>query len=744
MNNQDLEPDLYRILARNLPDMAVFMFDHSLRYLVAEGMALAALGTTPEQLEGKTLYEVAPPETVELIRPRYIAALNGFEDQFNMEFNDRIYHAKAIPIRSNQGDIIAGMCVVRDITEQTKIETNLRQSQKRYQALFEQINDAVFIISLEGRYLEVNHKAAAMLGYEVHELIGMELRQIIDPAEQHQSYSLLEAFKSGQRVPVYERTMVKKDGTKITTEVNITLVHDDKGNLLYIQSVVRDITQRKQAEAALRASEERYRIISELISDFAYSVSFGEDETITYEWMTFGPIVRLTGYTVEELRQKSHLDIYHPEDRAKLIEDRYKLLEGQPVKGEYRVFTKNGEQLWVQVYRRPVWDDRQNQVVRFHAVAQNITERKLAEEALRQSEERFRLVARVTSDALYDLDLTTKTIWRNEGYQKLFGFPYTTTQELDWWTNGIHPDDRVMVLESGYEAIGSSAETWEREYRFRNYEGKYIDILDRRYIVRDSTGAAVRIVGAISDITQRKQAERQALELKLEREKMRLMNEFITAVSHDFRTPLSIINTSVHLLKKSTNPEYQNHQIEKLQQQVIYIEKLVDGILTMSHLDHDIETDSHETDLNELIVYIDTLKHDAYNRKNLSVTLKLDRQLPPVWVNRDWMYRCFLNVAENAILYTPDGGAITIETCRHHDDFVLEITDTGIGINSEDLQYIFDPLYRGEKHRPTGGQGLGLTIAKRVVEKHGGHIEVESQINQGSTFRLCLPLHTQR
>lgn len=742
MNNQEFEPNLYRILARNLPDMAVFMFDHSFRYLVVEGAALVALGATPEQLEGKSIHEVAPPETVQYIMPHYIAALNGVEDQFKIEFNQRIYNAKVVPIRNNLGEIIAGMSVVQDITEQVKIENNLCESQKRYRALFEQINDAVFIVSLEGRFLEINQKAAQMLGYEVHELVGAEIRQIIDPAEQQDSYRLLEAFKMGHSAPVYERTLVKKDGTKVATEVNITLVNDENGKLLHIQAVVRDITQRKQAEAALRASEERYRIISELISDFAYSVSIGVDGAMDYEWITFAPLVRLTGYTVEELKQKTQLDIYHPDDRLRLANDRQKLLEGQAVTGEYRIFTKNGEQLWIHVYRRPVWDEKHNRVVRFHAVAQDITDRKLTEEALRKSEERFRLVAQVTSDALYDLDMTTKTIWRNEGYQKLFGFPHTTTQELNWWTDGIHPDDRAEVLESGYTAIAGDTQSWERGYRFRNYEGKYIDILDRRYIMRDSTGSAVRIIGAIIDITQQRQAERQALELNLEREKVRLLSEFIAAVSHDFRTPLSIINTSIHLLKKSSDPDYQNRQFEKLQQQVIHIEKLVDGILTMSRLDHDIEMNLHETNVNDLIVYVNTFKKEAYEAKKLSVTLKLDQQLPPLQVNRDWMHRCFLNLVENAILYTPDDGAITIQTCRHGDDFVFEITDTGIGISAEDLPYIFDPLYRAEKHRPTGGQGLGLTIAKRVIDKHGGHIEVTSLIGQGSTFRICLPIST--
>jgi PAS domain S-box-containing protein len=322
----------------------------------------------------------------------------------------------------------------------------------------------------------------------------------------------------------------------------------------------------------------------------------------------------------------------------------------------------------------------------------------------------------------------------------LFGFPYTTTQELNWWTDGIHPDDRAAVLESGYMAIEGNMRIWEREYRFKNYEGKYINILDKRYYVRDSEGKALRIIGAISDITQRKQAERQALELNLEREKVRLLSEFIAAVSHDFRTPLSIINTSVHLLKKSSDADYQRHHFDKLQQQVVHIEKLVEGILTISHLDHDINMNLHQTNLNDLVNYVENIKREAYLTKNQSIELKLDRHLPQISVNRDWIYRCFLNLVENAILYTPEQGSITVETCRHEDDFIFEITDTGIGIDKEDLQHIFDPLYRVEKHRPTGGQGLGLTIAKRVIEKHGGRIEVESMINQGSTFRVYLPI----
>ncbi len=743
MNNQEFDSNLYRILARNLPDMAVFMFDHSMRYLVAEGAVVATLGMIPEKLEGRIIHEVAPSEIVEVIVPHYIAALKGVEGQFTIEFNHRVYNVKVVPIRNHLDEISAAMSVVQDITEQTKIENDLRDSQKRYRALFEQFNDAVFIINPDGRFLKVNQKAATMLGYGIDELVGVEIQQIIAPAEHDESQSLLAAFKVGQVSPVYERTLIKKDGAKIITEVNITLMVDDSGDLLHIQAVVRDITQRKQAETALRMSEERHRIISELISDFAYSVAVGVDGSMEYEWVTFDPLIRLTGFTVEELEEKTKWDIYHPDDRLKLAEDRQKLLKGEAVTGEYRIFTKNGDVIWIHAYRRPIWDEKQNRVVRFHAVSQDITNRKITEEAHRKSEERFRLVAQVTSDALYDLDLVTKTIWRNEGYQKLFGFPHTTTQELSWWTDGIHPDDRIDVLESGYKAIDGDSQTWEREYRFKDYEGKYIDIVDKRYIMRSETGTALRIIGAISDITQRKQAERQALELNIEREKVRLLSEFITALSHDFRTPLTIITTSIHLLRKSTDPEYQADQFEKLQQQVAHIEKLVDGIVTMSRLDHDIEVNLQQTDLNELIIYADIHKQKDYKAKELSVTFQLDRRLPRIQVNQEWMYRSFLNLLENAILYTPDGGAITIETCGREDMFIFEITDTGIGISQESLQYIFDPLYRAEKHRPTGGQGLGLTIAKRVIDKHGGRIEVESAMGQGSTFRICLPMHRE-
>jgi len=743
MNNQALESNLYRVLARNLPDMAVFMFDHSLRYLVAEGTALKAMGVTSEELEGKTIHEIISIETVEFITPYYQAALNGIENQLEIEFKQRTYQTRIVPIRNNLNAIVAGMAVVQDITEQRTVENNLRQSQKRYQALFEQINDAVFIVGIDGNFLEVNHKAAEMLGYAVHELVGIDMALVVDPAERSQSYHLLKSFKTGQSVPVYERTLMKKDGTKIATEVNISLVRDNNGDLLHIQAVVRDISQRKQAEAALRASEERYRVISELISDFAYSVSFDHDGNMFYEWMTSGPLVRLLGYSAEELSQKSILEMYHPDDRSRLLDDRTRLLAGETVTSEYRVFTKSGEQVWLHVYRRPTWNAEKNRVVRFHAVAQNVTDRKLAEDALRKSEERFRLVAQVTSDALYDLDLTSKTIWRNEGYQKLFGYPYTTTQELNWWTDGIHPDDRAGVLESGYKAIDGAAQTWELEYRFKNYEGKYIDILDRRYIMRNSKGAAVRVIGAISDVTQRKQAERQSLELSLEREKVRLLSEFIAAVSHDFRTPLSIINTSVHLLKKSSEPDYQSRHFEKLQDQVVHIEKLVDGIVTMSRLDHDIDLNLRQTDMNELVAYVGTVKQAASEAKNLTLVLNLDRHLKPVQINRDWMYRCLLNLVDNAILYTPDSGTVTVQTCEHDGHIVCEISDTGIGISPEDRPHIFDPLYRAEKHRPTGGQGLGLTIAKRVIDKHSGHIEVESMEGRGSTFRIFLPLHLE-
>jgi two-component system phosphate regulon sensor histidine kinase PhoR len=258
-------------------------------------------------------------------------------------------------------------------------------------------------------------------------------------------------------------------------------------------------------------------------------------------------------------------------------------------------------------------------------------------------------------------------------------------------------------------------------------------------------GQVVR-VAAIRDITQRKLAEAQQMDFSVEREKVLVLQRFIGDMSHDLRTPLSVIKTCAYLIDKlvtSNQPDKLQRQVEVLHTQIDHLQRMLDDLLHMSRLDK-ADTSSYEFiwhDLHPLIADVVDELRSAALRKNLRLEWQAPASTTRALVDENEFKRMVKHLLRNAINYTPDGGMVSVITRRADKTISVEISDTGAGINPLELPYIFERFYRGDQARSanSGGTGLGLTIAKKIVEAHNGTIEAESEIGKGSTFRITLP-----
>ncbi|MEP7293804.1 MAG: HAMP domain-containing sensor histidine kinase, partial [Chloroflexota bacterium] len=222
--------------------------------------------------------------------------------------------------------------------------------------------------------------------------------------------------------------------------------------------------------------------------------------------------------------------------------------------------------------------------------------------------------------------------------------------------------------------------------------------------------------------------------------KVQILADFIAAASHDFRTPLSVINTSAYLLNRIGDDEQRKRHLEQIQEQTNHIERLIDGLLTMSRLDRGDVFRFKPVNLNAIIQQIEMRKRSHVDEKPLSFMLELAANLPLISADNGWLHTAITHLIDNAIHFTAAGGSVSVRTCLEHESAVVVVSDTGSGISPDDLPHIFKRLYRGEGHRPVGGQGLGLSMVSRIVEAHQGSVEVESQPGVGSTFRIILPL----
>ena len=269
---------------------------------------------------------------------------------------------------------------------------------------------------------------------------------------------------------------------------------------------VKDVTERKRAEQALRESEERFRLIARTTSD----VIWDSDLTTGRVWRNEG-MQRVFGYAPSEEgpRVTWWYERVHPEDRDRVAGGIYATISGggESWFNEYRFRRADGSYAHVQE-RSYVIRDSDGKPVRMIGGMADISERKRAEEALRESEERFRLIARATSDAIWDWDLVTGRVWRGEGMLTLFGHaPSETEPRMTWWYDRIHPEDKDRVVSSLHAAIQDGREFWHEEYRFRRADGSYAYVEDSGYVIRDADGRPLRIIGGRKDVTERKRAE---------------------------------------------------------------------------------------------------------------------------------------------------------------------------------------------------------------------------------------------
>jgi PAS domain S-box-containing protein len=243
-----------------------------------------------------------------------------------------------------------------------------------------------------------------------------------------------------------------------------------------------------------------------------------------------------------------------------------------------------------------------------------------------------------------------------------------------------------------------------------------------------------------TDITEHKLAQQQLLEFVLEKQRTIVLTNFITKASEKFEVPLSTILTDTHLLRRVTMPDEREEHIRDIEEQVDSITMLVNALTIMSRLDGGHELRLETVDLNEIIrVTVDILK-TVFQEKNPNIVLELTECQLLLQGDYDYLGQVVRHILDNAIRYTPGGGTITVRSELVHNNAMIEIIDTGPGINEQQLEHVFERFYRTEAAENMPGLGLGLSIAKAVVERHEGRIEVQSEVDKGSVFRISLPI----
>ena len=413
---------------------------------------------------------------------------------------------------------------ISDVTERRRAEAALAAERDLLQALMDNIPDTIYFKDTDSRFVRINRAEADLLGVsDPDEALGKTdldfqhtaLAQVFYEEEQ-------ELVRTGEALVNRIEFNPTPDGQPRWFSATKVPIKDSEGAVIGIVGISRDITQRTEADQALREAETKYRLLVENMPAIVYVDLADESRHTIY---INSQVQKLLGYSPEDWISKPDLcvDIVHPDDSARM----WKQLDEAEARGrfacDYRYIAKDGRVVWVRDEAVLLKNEAGGPSV-WQGVMLDITAQKEAEEALRQSEERFRLMSWATKDAVWDWDLRTNQIWWGEGLQKIFHYaPDTTQSSAEWRLDHTHPEDRPKVTRVIDQTLAGGMEFWSKEFRFRKKDGTYADIIDRGYVLRDDTGEPHRMIGAMMDITERKYMEsslRQANE-----QMVRVLNE---------------------------------------------------------------------------------------------------------------------------------------------------------------------------------------------------------------------------
>jgi PAS domain S-box-containing protein len=618
-----------------------------------------------------------------------------------------------------------------DITERAQNEQALRQTEERFRLLVQGAKDcAIYMLAPDGTVSSWTAAGEQIYGYREEEVVGRHRALFFTDEDRRAEVprrELEEAAALGRCE--HEAWRVRKDGSLFWANVLITALRDDAGNVRGFASVHRDFTERRKSEAALRESEERYRSLFEHMSEgLAYCrMLFEGERPVDYVFLEVNPAFEvLTGLKgVVGMKVSEIIPGIHESDPA-LIERYGKVARlGTPDRFEIYV-TALGQWFDISSYS-PARGD-------FVAIFDVITDRKRAEEALREQERRYRWMFEKSLDAVYVTRHTDGTILdANPAACALHGMSVNEIRERG--RAGLVVGDDRLAEGMVRRALYGEGRT---ELNLLRKDGTTFPAEVESIIVGPAESEFTAFVIA-RDITERKRAEDDL------RAADRRKTEFLGVLSHELRNPLAPIRNSIYLLEHAAaGSEQAAHARQVIRRQTEHLSRLIDDLLDVTRISRGkIRLQRGRVDLCDVVRRATDDLHSLF--AHAGVDLCVDHVFGPVWIEGDHVRiaQVLGNLLQNAVKFTPSGGTVTVTLVANGARAELGVRDTGVGMEPQAVERMFEPFVQAEMTlaRTKGGLGLGLPLVKALVELHGGTVEARSDgPGKGSEFIVRLPL----
>ncbi|WP_239619081.1 PAS domain-containing sensor histidine kinase [Cohnella mopanensis] len=575
-------------------------------------------------------------------------------------------------------------------------------------------SDAVYIIDINGIVLEVNKKFEELHGWSRDEVIGNPMPLM--PEELVEATKVFERIVNGEEVTVIEAKKCRKDGRFFFTDVSISPVHDENGNVIAIVVIERDMSDKKMAEEQLKESEERYRVLVECSPE---PIIVYQDSVIVFANPS---ALRLIGALhPEQVIGEPISKFLHPEDLDKLPKDIYARLRDGTLseRAEERLIRLDGEVIYVESIAVPI--DFQG-VRSVQLLCRDMTDRKRAETELAYKEREFSRVLKLSPEPIMLHQGGIIVFVNDMGIKLLKG---STMEEFVGKSilNYFSPNDYTVILDRMTRVVQSDDYMEFIEMKLKCQDDQLVDVeVSSICMHRDKSNPIIQIV--IRDLTERKKTE----EMIRRSDKLSVAGELAAGVAHEIRNPLTALRGFMQLLR-----DKKTDYVDIMLVEIDRISYIVNEFLGMAKPQ---ALTFIACDLPELIEQVLVFMQPQAILYNVQMNLNIQFPISSIECEPNQIKQVYMNVLKNAIESMPQGGQIEIAISMKNEGMIMtRIIDQGGGIPEDRLEKIGEPFFSLKE----SGTGLGLMVCNRIVEAHKGKITIQSVVNEGTTLEIELP-----
>ena len=631
----------------------------------------------------------------------------------------------------------------RDITERQQAEAQLRTANQRLQLATQAARQGIWQWNIRKDVLTWDERLCEMHGLAAKkvQMSALDFFKLVHPDDLAHLYQSNQP--NGEDMFNNVVRIITADGSIRYTENRSLLLRDIPYHPTKMIGVVWDVTEQKQADLALRQSEERYRSLVNNLNDVVFQAD------LSGYWTYLNPAWEaVTGFSIDDCLGQYFLRYVHPDDRKHNLSLFEPLVARQKNTCRHlvRYLHKNGGFRWIESFAQLTIDEK-GEPTGLTGTLTDVTERKQAEDAMRESEQRFREIADNVNEIFWIHQARPlQLLYINEAYGRVFDRPADRLyQNPRDFLGAVLEEDRAET-ETAFLNAYLRGLPLNLQYRLLGADGLVRWLSIRTTVVRDPDGQPLRYIGVANDITSQKEKERVLHQtLAREQELNRLKTQFVSTASHEFRTPLATIQSSVDLIglymgrSDATAKAAMKRHLAIIGNEVGNFTELLADILTIGKIDEGkFAFCPRPTDVMALCRTIITT-HFQHRADNRVVQVSSRGTAYPVSIDEKLLGHVIVNLLANAFKFSDHDPQVHVEF--RQEQLLLSVTDQGIGIPDDDLPHLFQTFYRAKNATAIPGTGLGLSIARQFVALHNGNLTVESRENKGTTFLITLPTH---